>query len=153
VDVNADGSVVVGSASTSPGTPMEAFRWTASGGMVGLGLLPGTTSSAASAVSDDGSVVFGTTSTGATAGSPFVWDASHGMRDLEAVLNGNFGVNLAGWHLSSVNDISTDNRTLVGQGINPNGNYEGFVIVVPEPAGAGGVAVLLSAALVRRRRS
>jgi uncharacterized membrane protein len=119
--------------------------------MVGLGLLPGTMSSAASAVSDDGSLVFGTAGGAPGVSSTFVWDAVHGMRDLEAVLTGEFGLDLMGWRLSSVNDISADNRTLVGAGINPSGNPEGFVIVVPEPAGAGGVTALLSAALLRRR--
>lgn len=58
-DVSADGSVVVGS-----GRPdsylSEAFRWTEDDGMVGLGDLPGgSTSSEAYGVSADGSVVVG----------------------------------------------------------------------------------------------
>jgi probable HAF family extracellular repeat protein len=58
--VSADGSVVVGRSSSAPGP--QAFRWTQSGGVVGLGRLPGNTStffSSAEAVSDDGSVVVG----------------------------------------------------------------------------------------------
>ncbi len=52
-DVSGDGSVVVGSATTSTG--FEAFRWTSSSGaMQSLGVLPGSTESEAHGVSADG---------------------------------------------------------------------------------------------------
>jgi probable HAF family extracellular repeat protein len=57
-DVSADGSVLVGRASSASGA--EAFRWTSGGGMVGLGDLPGGGfESTAEAVSADGSTVVG----------------------------------------------------------------------------------------------
>ncbi|MEX2139781.1 MAG: hypothetical protein WD894_11005 [Pirellulales bacterium] len=57
-DISADGSVVVGRATTSLGD--EAFRWTQATGMVGLGDLPGgRKSSIAFGVSADGAVVVG----------------------------------------------------------------------------------------------
>src|SRR5215510_14161600 len=43
--VSADGMVVVGGSNSASG--FEAFRWTAAGGMVGLGVLPGGTGSIA----------------------------------------------------------------------------------------------------------
>jgi probable HAF family extracellular repeat protein len=56
--VSADGSVVVGTASVGSGG--EAFRWTPSGGMVGLGFLSaGSNTSTAFAVSGNGAVVVG----------------------------------------------------------------------------------------------
>src|SRR5262245_24161422 len=53
--VSTDGSVIVGSSGSRP------FRWTSSGGMVGLGTLPGVafSSGAAFDVTGDGSVVVG----------------------------------------------------------------------------------------------
>ena len=39
--VSGDGSVVVGFSSVGPGQDVEAFRWTAAGGMQTLGDLPG----------------------------------------------------------------------------------------------------------------
>ena len=51
--VSADGSVVVGSAA------VEGFCWTATGGMQGIGFLPGGSFSVALGVSADGSVVVG----------------------------------------------------------------------------------------------
>src|ERR1019366_9284133 len=51
--ISADGSVIVGSGSSTSGN--QAFRWTAGTGMVGLGHLPGTTDSSVAGVSADGS--------------------------------------------------------------------------------------------------
>jgi probable HAF family extracellular repeat protein len=74
--VNADGSVVVGYASSSKG--QEAYRWSAETGMVGLGGLPGGSfRSTATAVSADGQTVVGWSSTDST--QAFVWTASEGM--------------------------------------------------------------------------
>src|SRR5262245_39404607 len=58
--VSAAGSVVVGTSVTFPAigvTVTEAVRWTAAGGAVGLGSLPGDSSSTVAGVSADGSVV------------------------------------------------------------------------------------------------
>src|SRR5438093_4900579 len=56
--VSADGKVVVGSSQSSNG--LEAFRWTATNGIVGLGDLPGGNFySWASGVSSDSTVVVG----------------------------------------------------------------------------------------------
>ncbi|BCX49681.1 hypothetical protein HAHE_35890 [Haloferula helveola] len=92
-DISADGSTVVGSSTytvfrntpdpdpndgfTPPPTPIEqgsmAFRWTASGGMVGLGDLPGgALSSQAFGVSDDGRVIVGSGES-AAGGEGVVW--------------------------------------------------------------------------------
>jgi uncharacterized membrane protein len=120
--------------------------------MTALGVLPGTTSGRAEAVSDDGSLVFGTTGVATTNGPAFVWDAAHGMRNLEAVLTNDYGLNLAGWRISAVYDLSADNLTLVGNGVNPNGNFEGFVIALPEPAALGALSMLAASVLLRRRR-
>jgi probable HAF family extracellular repeat protein len=56
-DASYDGSVIVGSSETEAGR--EAFRWTLTGGMVGLGYLPQGDHSIAYAVSSDGSVISG----------------------------------------------------------------------------------------------
>jgi len=71
--VSGDGSVIVGS-SENPARSEEAFRWTLSGGMVGLGLLPGASSSVAEGVSGDGIVVVGHSSNRA-----FRWSADSGI--------------------------------------------------------------------------
>lgn len=128
-----DGAVIVGSSAWSVDGvgEWEAFRWE-DGVMVGLGdLAGGTFKSHAKAVSADGSVIAGESETdeGEVA---FIWDAAHGMRDLRTVLEDS-GLDMTGWTLRFVTDMSADGSVIVGTGINPNGDFEAFRAVVPEP--------------------
>jgi probable HAF family extracellular repeat protein len=148
--VSDDGSTVVGHGSSASGD-FEAFRWTSGGGMVALGDLPGGSFfSYASDVSADGSTILG----GATSASgiePFLWDAANGMRSLKDVLQTEYGLDLAGWTLEGGAQFSSDGRTIVGGGINPAGQQEAWIAVVPEPAG-GSLLVVAGAGLLARRR-
>lgn len=104
--VSADGRVVVGYAKSTSG--IEAFRWTATDGMVSLGDLPGgTVSSFANAVSADGSVVvgYGRSSSGNEA---FRWTQATGMVGLGDLPGGSFGS--AAW------GVSADGQVIVGFG-------------------------------------
>ena len=145
-DVSADGSVVVGydvlSRETVRGKggkrlvqTSEAFRWSAESGMQHLGDLPGgENQSVPFAVSADGSVIAGQglTENGSEA---FVWDASKGMRKLQDVLVSEYGLDLTGWQLERVSDMTPDGLTFVGRGINPDGSQEAFIarITPPQP--------------------
>lgn len=145
-----DGSVIVGN-SPSYNTRLfetEAFRWE-NGVMVGLGDLPGGGfSSEALSVSADGSTIvgWGAYESGRRA---FIWDETNGMRLLEDVLAG-AGVELFGWTLLTATDISADGTIIVGQGLNPQGDFEPFRAVVPEPA--SWLLVLIGAAAIISRR-
>lgn len=150
--LSADGSVIVG-ASNSTGQSDEAIRWTAAGGMQGLGFLPGGDYSLALGVSADGSTIVGL-SLSDFGSRPFIWNSSSGMLDLQIVLE-SAGVDLTGWQLRGAYDISADGRTIVGEGINPQGQLEAWIATVPEPSSlaislAGLVAVVL--ATVRRAK-
>jgi probable HAF family extracellular repeat protein len=136
--ISANGSVIVGeSRSVNAANGGEAFRWTAAGGMQPLGDLPGGNfASWAYAVSPDGAIVVGRatiemispfSNSGPRA---FVWDAQHGMRDLQQVLI-DAGANLAGWSLTEARGIAADNRTIVGNGLNPDGFGEAWIAVLP----------------------
>jgi uncharacterized membrane protein len=101
--VSADGSAAVGQ-----GTDGEALRWTTSGGVQSLGVLPGNESapgraSAAFAASTDGSVVVGVDSTGAD--QAFVWTEAGGMQPLGF---------LPGASDSFATDVSGDGSVVVG---------------------------------------
>jgi probable HAF family extracellular repeat protein len=132
--VSSDGQVVVGASQSTNG--LEAFRWTSSGGMIGLGdLSGGTFESFAEAVSGDGSVVVGEANASATASSKaFIWDAAHGMRSLQDVLVNDYGLgaSLAGWTLHGATGISADGKVIVGfgsaPGTNPNENNAGWIV-------------------------
>lgn len=157
--MNGDGTVIVGRRFLTAGEnpDQEAYRWEgdAMGGLVvGLGDLPGGDFTAqANAVSADGSVVvgFGFDEEGQQA---FVWDEANGMRRLIDVAENDFGLDLTGWQLVEARGISDDGLTIVGDGINPESDQEGFLVHLPEPGATalGLTAVAAVAALGGRRK-
>jgi probable HAF family extracellular repeat protein len=83
IGASADGSVVAGHAVSSANDNHQAFRWTAGGGMVGLGLLSGyTVSSITRGISGDGSVVVGEGVNSGGATQAFRWTTAGGMAGL-----------------------------------------------------------------------
>jgi probable HAF family extracellular repeat protein len=141
--VSRDASAIVGFSTkrtiTLPGGTQvavepQAVRWSGAGyaTIQNLGILPGSSSidSRANAVTPDGSIAVGRALDASGANRAFIWDAEHGMRDLAAVLTGEQGLVLTGWVLSEATGISSvvDGAfTVVGRGVNPQGNAEGWV--------------------------
>ncbi|MBD8527076.1 PEP-CTERM sorting domain-containing protein [Pseudomarimonas arenosa] len=119
-DVSADGRTIVGMSYGPLGA--EAFRWTASlDEMVSLG------AGTATGVSGDGSIIVGQTS------SPFhgafIWRAeTDQIESLHNYLINRHGLGpaLAGWTLLAATKISVDGHTIVGNGLNPAGQFEGW---------------------------
>ena len=126
--VSADGSTVVGSSGD------EAFLWTSGGGMVGLGdLSGGGFRSVARGVSGDGSIVVGSGHSATSDHEAFIWDATNGMREVDTVLTG-LGLDLTGWTLLTAAAISDDGTVITGGGLNPSGDREGWIAIIPEPS-------------------
>ncbi len=155
-DVSADGSVVVGASRSSLTSTVEAFRWTSSGGMVGLGALPGGVfHSGANGVSGDGSGVVGFSGMSPN-NQAFLWDAVHGMRGLHDLLADDLGLNVSNWNLEIATNISADGRTVIGYGINPQGVQEGWIAYlgspIPEPTSFVLAAISLAAAVGKSQR-
>jgi probable HAF family extracellular repeat protein len=116
--VNADGSVVVGGSQSSDVESeidrTQAARWTAAGGMQGLGHLPGGgLSSVAVGVSGNGSVIVGS-SDSASGYEAFRWTAAGGMLGLGDLPGGGFQ--------SEANGVSGDGAVIVGYGTSASGN-------------------------------
>lgn len=123
--VSDDGKVVVGQSATELGFG-EAFRWTETEGMRGLGDLPGGTfESTARALSGNGQVAVGTGKT-AVGFEAFRWTESTGM------------VALSPGVASFANDVSTDGRRIVGTQENQpvSWNEANELQVLPLPPGA-----------------
>jgi uncharacterized membrane protein len=137
--VSADGTTVVGTSEVGYMGTNVPFRWTAQSGMVALG-----SGGQAYAVSADGSVIAG------GGASAFIWDAQHGMRNLQNLLVNDLHLNLTGWTLTQVRGMSADGMTLVGFGTNPAGHPEGWIAQVPEPATM--LLALAGIGLLARRR-
>jgi len=81
--VSADGSIVVGHGESKLGDwPEEAFRWTAAGGMQGIGYLPGGSYSYAEDISADGSVIVGWSENASGGQIAFRWTEAGGMQGI-----------------------------------------------------------------------
>ena len=53
-----------------------------------------------------------------------------------------YGLDLSGWMLQGARDVSADGAVIVGYGINPAGEREGWVAVIPEPQSLALVGLL-----------
>jgi len=133
-DISSDGTIVVGSCANETGR--FAMRWTQATGMISLGGLPGGGragfDSAASAVSDDGNTIVGIANFTGTFGydtDAFIWTPQRGMRYLkDAIMADYCAPELEGWRLVSAWGISGNGRVIVGEGVNPQGNSEAYII-------------------------
>jgi len=124
--ISADGTTVVGSCASVFG--FQAFRWTHAGGMIGLGdIAGGTFRGEARAVSANGDVVVGVGNAMSSEETAFLWTNGSGLLNLKDYLVANGVTNLTDWTLTSANGVSADGRTLVGNGINPAGQGEGWI--------------------------
>ena len=123
--VSDDGEVIVGMGQTSISSidsGLHAFRWTASGGMQDLGLMPGMTwigaRTYANGTSADGSVVVGTGLNVAFNDEAWIWTQAGGMVGLGDLSGGSFQ--------SEAWAVSADGLTVVGRGQSASGR-EAFV--------------------------
>jgi probable HAF family extracellular repeat protein len=126
--VSPDGSVIVGTSSASSGYP--AFRWSQATGMVNIGHLLGKQTTHPFCVSLNGKIIIGGSFNSPTDGRAFIWDSTHGMRDLQNELQSNYGLNLTGWQLHSAFSITPNGNVIVGSATNPAGNQEAFRVVL-----------------------
>ncbi len=134
--LSSDGSVIAGSCSSATGN--AAFRWSQTAGMTLIGNLPGRSVTHPGAVSAHGSLIVGGSYVDPAYGTAFLWDAAHGMRELQSVLQTECGLNLTGWTLQSASGMTPDGRIIVGWGTNPSGRQEAFRVeasFLPDPNG------------------
>ena len=130
VAASTDGSVIVGHGTPSD-TSTEGVIW-ADGIMTSVGDLPGGENvSRLLDVTGDGStaVGFGTDEDGMKA---VIWDETNGLRTVLSLAT-DLGVDLTGWQLTSATGISADGNVIVGNGINPAGDIEGWVFIIDPP--------------------
>jgi hypothetical protein len=82
-----------------------------------------------SAVSGDGQIMvgWGVSPQGDVA---WIWDELHGVRTLDTALKTDYQFSLSGWTLQRATGISDDGRKIVGYGINPSGQTEGWLLTL-----------------------
>ncbi|CAE7640657.1 unnamed protein product [Symbiodinium necroappetens] len=130
--VSADGEFIVGSWEPQRNSnDANAFSWQEGVGNVDLGRLPGHRFAVARAVSADGGVIVGMSrGNSVTTEKAMIWTPEDGMHSLAYVLINNYGLDLGGWQLKDAVDVSHDGRVIVGNGINPDGENEGFIVTL-----------------------
>jgi hypothetical protein len=63
-------------------------------------------------------------------------------------------VNLTDWTLEGASGVSSDGDTIVGAGIDPSGQTEGWIVTIPEPGtGLLVMAGVLGLAVARRTKA
>ncbi len=127
--VSSRGSIVTGW-SSSVGGATEAFLWEFEAEMAGLGRDLGPTCGYPEAITGDGSVIVGYC---ADDDRPWIWTELNGMRLLEDEFAFG-GLDFTGWTLQRATDIADDGLTIVGWGVNPGGQPEGWIATLPVQA-------------------
>lgn len=138
VDASGDGSTLVGEsgAQVFPGPTghvVQMYR-RAPTGTQGLGdLAGGSFNSHSRAVSADGNAVVGagTIDVSGDVSVAVLWTPVNGLLDLRNLLVQEYGLDLTGWTLTEATGVSGDGRTIVGNGVNPDGNQQGWVATLP----------------------
>jgi probable HAF family extracellular repeat protein len=126
--ISADQTTLVGTSTGPDSCAWLAARWTPE--VEALGLLPGSVTSVARAVSADGSVVAGYSAFPSTA---FLWKPATGMRPLSEVLLESGALAAAGWTLRDATGISDDGRVVVGWGIDAGGSQAAWIAYLSLP--------------------
>jgi probable HAF family extracellular repeat protein len=151
--ISGDGLVIVGASSSAASLSgsVEAFRWQEDS-MVALGdLTGGSFMSEALATDETGDVIVGVSSSD-VGNEAFIWDAANGMRPLKAVLEA-AGLDLSDWNLVRATGISGNGLRIVGGGVNPSGDDEGWIAILPEPTSTTlGLAAVLTLAIAAGQR-
>src|SRR5262249_9835225 len=129
--VNADGTVVVGDA-VDASARTQAFRWTAASGMVGLGSLPGGNQSEPRGVNADGTVVVGEAIDASGTFQAFRWTAATRMQSVLTLLLAAKVVTMVGWQLYRATGVSADGTVIVGDGVDPRGQFQGWIARLPK---------------------
>ncbi|MCC6659458.1 MAG: PEP-CTERM sorting domain-containing protein [Phycisphaerales bacterium] len=136
-----DGSTIVGWAWTND--RYEPAVWRQATGWTSLGVLPGVTGeNFATDCSADAGVIVGTChlmyggpQNYEAYGQSFIWDSTHGIRDLRDHLIFDLGIeSVRGWLLFAAVGVSADGTTITGIGLNPQGEYEGWVATLGAPS-------------------
>ena len=124
--VSGDGRVIAGDGGDDQ-CAQVGFRWTAQTGMRSIEPRDGSGSQfSPRGVNFNGTVIVGNALFPRRAGGAAVWEPRFGTRSLKRVLEDN-GINFDGWLLEFAEDVSDDGRTIVGTGLNPDGNTEGWI--------------------------
>jgi probable HAF family extracellular repeat protein len=151
--ISGDGKTIAGAVyglDDSVGSTSRMYVWTEGAGIQVVSGLPGASFYLPRATSFDGQIILADQWNSSELPerdqhTALIWDAAHGMRDLQQVLINDYGLGpqLAGWNLAIPSDISDDGLSIVGGGYDPQGQQHAWLVrldhpltAVPEPSAA-----------------
>lgn len=132
--ITPDGSLVVGH-STAGALPHEKniFRWTDTGGFDDLGVYAPALNTFMRAVDATGDTLVGEAGAGGS-WEALLWRTGSGFEPLQDFAAGELGLDLTGWTLTRANAITPDGNAIGGEGINPDGVAQGWVLYLDAPS-------------------
>jgi hypothetical protein len=137
--VSPDGSVVVGWVGYGSAGLHQAFAWANGTVMTPPSMPSGYPISQATGASNNGSRIVGYMESDyfGTNSNAFIWDQANGLQDLQQVLMNSDGLAsaLAGWKLTEATAITPDGNTIVGDGTDPQGQQEGWIVHLATSSG------------------
>src|SRR5215510_14066681 len=98
--------------------------------MVGLGFVGPL--EGARGVNADGTVVVGTAIDASGQPQAFRWTRAARMQSVLTLLQAAGVVTMAGWQLRSANGVSADGTVIVGDGVDPLGQNQGWIARLPK---------------------
>ncbi|HVU63398.1 MAG TPA: hypothetical protein VHC70_05445 [Phycisphaerales bacterium] len=148
--VSADGTVILGETDTNSSSPTStAWLWSAASGFQPIPLPNGSNSFIPSGMSADASIVVGRNDIFSSTPSALIWTPQLGTRTFANFLT-LAGVNVGGWTFDDPPVVSADGTRFAGDGLDPNGRREAYLVTIPAPACAP--ALLCGLALLPRPR-
>lgn len=145
----ADGSTFVGQARDAF-LKVQAAVWKSDGSTQILATTSGFDSASAFGVSGDGSIIGGNVFDDQLGLETAAFWVNGEVYDLKVYLEG-AGIDLDGWSLTAVTEVSQNGLYLTGRGVNPDGFTEAFLVQIPAPGGALLLGVAMLSAANRRR--
>ncbi len=149
--VSADGATIAGFTDTySPSLQESTWLWNASTGFQTIPPLSGTNSFFASSMTADASVLLGWNQSPTPASSAVVWTPQRGTLTLTDYFTA-LGVDLQGWTLDRPAVVSADGTRFAGEGVDPVGRREAYLITIPCPASVSWLLCGMAVSSRRRR--
>lgn len=153
VAISANGEYVLAQAyfSLNP-NDQEWFIWNESNGTMPISTQDGFYGMNFTAMSDNGLVVGSASPVLFGLSRAALWDQTNGLQYLHEILEAN-DIDLLGWKLMGITDVTPDGQTLVGYGQTPDGRIDAFIATIPEPLATLWLLPLGLIALVCYRRT
>jgi probable HAF family extracellular repeat protein len=107
---------------------IRAFRWTASRGVASLDATDASNATYAAGISGDAQRIVGWTTAASQTDAAVVWDSNGGVHALGDLLAPDARAAFERWSQTRARAVSSDGRTLTGDGVNPGGQREAWLI-------------------------